>query len=352
MFLQALIFLFFAISSAEAAGLALRGKSEFCNSLLEQKFSHARAGDFIVTAQEGHYSLLFIHSITLETFILEEISIPQNLIDMKKIDWKKWVTEKAPGHTSWTLYEIDRCGGKLIECFSYSKHGWLDLDESEQLLTRLLTLEFYPVSEKERKKIGPQPADYEEDHRALWNPPLIIEGHKIPKPYFEVLKAKWQDDGSRLSGSFIELYFSKGDPTFPFPYWLEIQSSHYTFKMFTIDSGHDLPSFLSGPMPHRSPQILGMARKGVDHWNLPTKTPVYFQKLYLLARDLSCQSKVTSPIPFLAQKGANREEMILEIAVADLRNILIEEHRYQWILIPENSTDIYIESEEIFTWKP
>ncbi|MGC1879196.1 MAG: hypothetical protein WA347_00715 [Rhabdochlamydiaceae bacterium] len=339
--LQALLFLLFAISSAETA-----------NFTLEQKFAHANAGDFIVTAQEGNYSLLFIHSITTDKLILEEISIPEHLIDLKKIDWKKWVAGKAPGHTSWTLYEIDRNSGKLIECFSHSKNGWLYLDESEQFLTRLLTLQLHTVPEKERKKIGPPPTQNEEDRRALWNPPLIIDGHKTPKPSFDVLKTEWPDDGSRLSRCFIELYFTKEDPDFPFPYWLEVQSSHYTFKMRTIDSGHHLTSPLFGPMPHRSPQILGMVRKGVEHWTLSIKTPVYAQKLHLFARDLYSQPKTTTPVPFFAQKGAGREEMILEIAIADLSKILKEEHRYQWILIPEGGPDIYVESEEIFTWQP
>ena len=160
---------------------------------LQQKFTQAHAGDFIVTAQEGNYSLLFIRSITADILLLEEISIPEKQIDIKKVDWKKWAEDKASGHTSWTLYEIDRKSGKLIECFSYSKNGWLYLDESEQFLTKLLTLPLNAVSEKERKKIGPQPSPGESDQRSPWNPPLIVEGKKIDKPAFDVLKTKWPD---------------------------------------------------------------------------------------------------------------------------------------------------------------
>ncbi len=314
---------------------------------LEQRFVHAQAGDFIVTAQENNYSLLFIRSITADTLLLEEISVPAHQVDVKKIQWKEWVSNKAPGHTSWTLYEIDRKSDKLIECFSFSKNGWLFLDESEQFLTRLLSLQLNLVPNKDRKKIGPLPVSNEEDRRALWNPPLIVEGKKIAKPSFDVLKVQWPDDNSRLSCCNIELYFAND---FPFPYWLEVQSPHYAFKMRTIDSGHNLFSPMAGSMPHRAPHILSLAQKGIDRWKLSIKTPPYFQKLQLFVIDLTEESKATIPIPFIAQNGTNPEEMVLEMATVDLNKILQNQHRYRWVLIPEGSSEIYVESEEIFIW--
>ena len=301
-----------------------------------------------MTAQEGNYSLLFIRSITADTLLLEEISVPEHQIDLKKIDWKKWVAGKAPGHTSWTLYEIDQKTGQLIECFSYSKNGWLYLDSTEQFLTRLLTLPLYPVPEKERKKIGPQPTHGEDDHRSPWNPALIIDGKKIAKPTFDVVKTQWPDDGSRLALCSIELYFDK---SFPFPYWLEVHSPHYTFKMRTIDSGHALVSPMTGPMPHRSPQILGLTQKGADLWKLAIQTPAYFQKLHLFVLDLSNEAKVTIPVPCVAKNDSKSEEMILEIATSELNQLLVSGNRYQWVIIPDGSRDIYVESEESFTWQ-
>lgn len=317
---------------------------------LHEKFTHAQAGDFIVTAQEGNYSLLFIRSITAEILLLEEISVPMHQIDLKKIDWKKWTAEKAPGHTSWTLYEIDRISGKLIECFSYSKNGWLYLDDTEQFLTRLLSLPLSTVSYTDRKKVGAQPNPQEEDHRASWNPPLTIEGKKIPKPNFDVFKTKWPEDGSRLSLCEIELYFAKDEPNFPFPYWLEVHSSHYAFKMRTIDSGHQLNSPMLGPMPHRSPQILGTTQKGNEFWKLSLKTPPYFQKFHLFVIDISGASKESIPLSFHTIPGSINEERILEIPTSELKQKLVCGHKYQWVIIPEQSSDIYVESEEIFTW--
>lgn len=314
---------------------------------LEQRLASAKAGDFIVTAQEGNYSLLSIQTINTETLLLEEIAVPELQIDLKKIDWKAWVAKKAPGHTSWTLYEINRQNGKLVECFSYSKNGWLYLDESQQFLTQLLTLPLSLIADKDRKKIGPPPLEGE-DRRALWNPPLIIEGEKVAKPLFEVVKAQWPKDSTQLSQCFIELYFAK--TASPFPYWLEVQSPHYTFKMRAIDSGHGLLSPRIGPIPHRSPQIMGFACKEKNFWKIPIKTPAYFQKLKLFALDLTEDKKSTIPIAFVFQQGA-KEEALLEISTADLKHALQDGHRYRWILLPEAGSDFYLESEEIFTWK-
>lgn len=318
---------------------------------LKEKFTHAQSGDFIVTSQDGNYSLLFIRQITSQILLLEEISVPSQHIDLKKTTWKNWVKEKAPGHTSWTLYEIDRGSGQLIECFSYSKNGWLYLDTSEQFLTRLFALPLSSVLQTERKKIGQRPNQNEEDRRSLWNPPMVVEGKKSLKPTFEVLKTQWPEDGSRLSLCFIELYFSKEDPSFPFPYWLEVHSPHYTFKMRTIDSGHGLVSAMQGPMPHRTPQILSKTQKGEKFWRLPIKTPSYFEKLHLFVIETTTEGKVTTSIPFTAKRGSKNEEMTLEIPCSKLKQILKTNHQYQWVLIPEGSADVYIESEEIFIWR-
>lgn len=315
---------------------------------LKQKFMQGKGGDFIVTAQNGHYSLLFIRMLTADRLFLEEISIPEQQIDLKKINWKKWVEDKAPGHTSWTLSEIDLHSGILIECFSYSKNGWLYLDPSEQFLIRLLMLPLFPVSEKERKRIGPPPSPEEVDRRALWNPPLIIEGKKRENPIFEVLTTTWPEDDSQLSLCSIELYFSQEG--FPFPYWLEVHSPHYTFKMRAIDSGHGIVSPILGPMPYRPPQFLGLTQRGKESWKIAVQTPSYFQTLHLFALDLTAESKMTIPVPFTVHKGEKKEEWILEIALSTLKQILHNDHRYQWVLIPEGSTSIYVESEETFTW--
>lgn len=220
-------------------------------SFFQERFSSAHAGDFIATEQEGTLSLLFIRSLSPPTLILEEIALPVGQLDLKKMHWQSWLDKRAPGHTSWTLYEIDLPSLKLTESFSVSKNGWLPLDAEGQLLARLLTLPLSPLPNEERRRLGPRLPDEEADHRALWTPPLIIEGKGSPKPDFDVLKALWPEDSTPLSQCTIELYFAKALPCFPFPFWIEVKSPHYALKVRTVDSGKDLCSPFPGPMPHR-----------------------------------------------------------------------------------------------------
>lgn len=317
---------------------------------LKEKFATAEPGDFVVTAQQSNYSLLCIRSITPEVIIFEEISIPSAQIDLKSNNWKQWVLDKAPGHTSWTLHEIDRETGNLIECFSCSKNGWLHLDRADQFLTRLFSLPLTPIPLGERKKIGPKPTNGEIDHRAPWNPPLVIEGKKIEKPSFDALKTRWPDDGTLLSLCFIELYFAKAPVSLPFPCWLEVQSPHYTFKMRTIDAGKGLVSPLSGPMPHRPPRILSKAQREDNVWKLLVQTPIYFQKLQLFVVDVTSAVQDTIPVRFTSRTGANQEEMILEIPHPFLKDTLKSGHRYQWVIIPEKDGNCHVQSEETFLW--
>lgn len=207
-------------------------------SSLNDKIKQGHAGDFIVTEQEGHVTLLVISSLDQKRLVLEEISIPALQMDLKKIKWQEWVSKKAPGHTSWIRYTIDLDQGKLIHAFSLSQKA--DISNSQDLLfAKLLLLPLNKVSTSERKKIGICQGD-EVDNRSVWNPPLIVNGKRMKPAAFDVFKIRWPSDGSPLAGSPIELYFATPLPSFPFPFWIEVQSPHYTFKWRVIDSGSEL----------------------------------------------------------------------------------------------------------------
>ncbi|MBS0653509.1 MAG: hypothetical protein JSR39_08325 [Verrucomicrobia bacterium] len=318
---------------------------------LKEKYQMAHAGDFIVTEQDHTYSLLFIREITADHLLLEEIAAPDSQIDLNTIVWSKWVKAKAPGHTSWTLYEIDARSGNLIEAFSYSKRGWLFLDETQRFLSKLLCLPLTQLGNADRKKIGPQPAAHEEDRRAVWNPPLTIQGKKQPKPQFDVWKGVWPEDGTQMGKCIVELYFSKANPAFPFPYWIEIKSPHYAFKMRSVDSGSGIISAYTGPIPHRPPQFAAPLQKTEGAYRLPLNSPLYFQSFHLYAVDLSDPVRKTIPIPHEARRDPKSEIVYLNITEESLAARLIPNHRYQWVLIPEEDGKIYVESDEVFLWK-
>lgn len=212
---------------------------------LKNRLKSGQNGDYIVTVQGSLYSLLFVRFNGNSRVILEEIMVEKNQINLKKIDWKKWVENKAPGASSWLSLTLDLEKNTLAQCFSYLDKQWIFIEKSDYLLGTLLTLNLRATRENERKRIGPAPMAGEIDRRKLWKPQLFRLGKKMKQPNFEVLRASWPADKSRLAGCVLELYLDADDPAFPFPHWLEVQSPHYTFKLRAIDSGTGIIS----PMP-------------------------------------------------------------------------------------------------------
>lgn len=209
---------------------------------LKQRLLKATPGDWIVTAQGNNYSLLLIRALNNSLLTLEEVTIPSHSVDLKKISWRDWIENKAPGAISWITYTINLQNNNLKHCFSHLEKQWLFIDQSDYIFAKLLTLPLRPTKERERKKIGPPPLPGDTDRRKLWLPQLIREGKKVKKPRFKILRTKWPHDKSLLSGSVFELYLDADHATFPFPYWVEVYHPHLTLKIRTIDSGSKIIS--------------------------------------------------------------------------------------------------------------
>ncbi len=209
---------------------------------LKERLVKSTPGDYIVTEQGNAYSLLLVRSIDKKRLVLEEISIERSKVDLKKLSWKNWVEKKAPGAGSWTAMCIDLEKNTLSQCFSYLENQWLFIDKSDYFLGQLFTLQLKPTRDNERKRIGPAPMPGEIDRRKLWKPQHVLEGKKNKKAEYEVLRSTWPSDKTKLAGCIIELYLDASRPDFPFPYWMEVQSPHYTFKLRTIDSGSGMKS--------------------------------------------------------------------------------------------------------------
>jgi hypothetical protein len=318
---------------------------------LQDKFEGAHTGDYIVTAHENAYSMLILRSLESDILTLEEVSVPSSQVNLKKIDWRTWLSKKAPGHTAWTLYEIDLKQGLILECFSCSKNGWIYLDDHEQFFAKLLTLPFVSVPEAEKKKIGPPPDLDETDHRKTWNPPLIIEGKRVDHPAFEVLHTRWPHDSSHLSLCDIEVYYDTAHPYFPFPHWIEVKSPHYALKVRGIESGHDIKSPMQMDMPRRPPELIRPTEKTHFSWNIHLNAPLYHESVHLFAIDLNTESRTTITIPHHFERQSQKEYVILRIDTQDLKKILQTDHRYQWAILSDKTPSVYVKSDEIFTWK-
>jgi hypothetical protein len=316
---------------------------------LKNQFTQAHAGDFIVTAQDSSYSLLRVRSLDSKRLILEEVSVPSSQVDTKTINWRSWLIEKAPGHTAWTLYEIDLTRGEIIECFSCSKNGWIFLDQHEQFFAKLFTLPFFSLETDKKKKIGPPPATGESDHRKIWSPPLIIDGKKMQNPHFDVLRTSWPDDGSQLSSCEIDLYFDTSNRSFPFPHWIEIQSPHYNFKIRVIESGQGLSSPVTLDMPHRSPVFTQQTIKTASAWIIPLLSPSYHHPLTLYAIDLSANNARTA-LTYQLHHRSEPEAVEMHINRSELQQKLHPQHRYQWLLQSDKSPSLSVRSDEVFQW--
>ncbi|NGX46837.1 MAG: hypothetical protein K1000chlam3_00203 [Chlamydiae bacterium] len=218
--------------------------SSFCfaNVTIKDRLLKATPGDFIITEQGKSYSLLLVRSIEPPHLTLEEIIVDQSNIDLKKINWKNWIENRAPGADSWTAFALDIEKNTLVRSYSFLENQWLFIEKSDYFFGKLLSLSFQPTRDNERKKIGPAPMPGEIDRRKFWKPQLVREGKKHKKCEYEVLRAKWPSDKTQLAGCIFELYLDVQESTFPFPYWMEVQHPHYTFKIRAIDSGSGIQS--------------------------------------------------------------------------------------------------------------
>ncbi len=313
----------------------------------KDKFVHAEKGDYFVTKQNKVFSILIVHSLQNQTLILEEISAPAHKINKRKINWKKWVEDRAPGHSSWIMYEIDLQHGKLLECYSFSQNAFLTYSSLDTFLPTLLKLPLSPIPKHSQKKIGPPPTEGP-DYRKLWKPPLYFSGQKQKNTEFTSYTSHWPNDGTELASKKIELFFDEKRPSFPFPYWIEIADSHLTFKIHTIDSGKNLLSPYQ-QMPKRAPEFIGTLKPHDDCMRLKIKSS--HQKLELYALDLSTTPRLSHALKFNQIYDSKENIYALDISQNTLENILIPGHEYLFIACPETHPSLYTELEHPITWK-
>ncbi|MBS3904503.1 MAG: hypothetical protein KGZ39_04175 [Simkania sp.] len=335
-----LTFLLFSLSTLSAATP---------NSYFSSQLSKAEPGDYIVTSQLGNYSVLIVRGKEKDTITLEEIDVPNFAINAKTIDWKTWVTAKAPGHSSWILLEIDLAAMKLSRVYSLTKRSFLHISPEEQFLFQLLSLPTKRLMQDERRKIGPPPLMEDEDHRPIWHPPIHVEGEKRKDPT-SVYRAEWPHDKTLLSGCRVDLFFDDRLPSFPFPVWVEIYSTHFKTRLAVLDTG----SHLSSPapsMPHRPPQIVRMPQKEGDMFIVEIYSPQKFERFELYALDTSGPSKPGIRLLHTMDLiDENHIRLLIPITIFDDR--LEPGHRYRLALIPSGYRECYTETSETFLMNP
>jgi len=317
-------------------------------NILQDRLKTAKSGDFLVLESNQVVTLINIRSHDTSSLILEEITLLRGNRRELPPSWPDWVRAKAPGHSSWSMLEIDLHTHQIIECYSFSKAAWIQLTPNESLFARLLNLPLKPIPATERRRIGPAPSSGEMDLRKIWQPPLVHEGVSIPNPRFEAYTAEWPQDGTELAGKTITLYFDQ-NLSFPLPLFISVDAAAGSLVLHALDSGHHLPSPYRY-LPRRIPQFLGSTKKTEHTLLLTVKSPPYFHSFDLFAVDMTPPEKKIFPVEHIlaSQEG---ELLTLEILDTDLE-LLEPGHQYTWLLVPLGHNECYTETSKPFTWNP
>lgn len=215
--------------------------------VLQEKFLEAERGDYVVALLNKTFTLLFIYEKQGGLITIEEASLPQNKKALVGSSWQDWLTRGAPGNICWVRYRIDANNGRLVDYYSFTKGGWLLLNQADCFITTLLTLDFTPVPLNERKRVGIAPPDLPAhlDKRPFWQPPLVVESKRLSEVAFDAWKTRWPADDTFLSGKWLEVYLpSQKSPLYPsyFPYWMQIKGKVGKAQVYIINSGKALAS--------------------------------------------------------------------------------------------------------------
>lgn len=225
------------------AFLMLLTTSLFADTYLRDNLQRAKPGDYIVTAQNKMYTLLFIRDRTPTNLTIEEISTPiANCFE--NLAWKSWVASEAPGNTSWVVYNVDLNSAHMYDYYSYSKNGWYEMSPADNFLSTLLNLRLNKIPYHKLKKVGPPPMGNFPDVRKPWQPKMIVDGMEIQGVKFAAWQTLWPNDGTELGGKMIEVYVPEENERYPsyFPYWLQISGMIGKAKVRIIDSGSGMVS--------------------------------------------------------------------------------------------------------------
>lgn len=338
-FVKAFFLIFLVCFSLEAKDI---------QTTFKERISSAERGDFIVFHQGGNYTLLHIVSQSLNTLVLEEVTIP-DAFAKKGFAWKAWAQQGFAKNTSWNLYEIDLANGEVKSGYSPNKKVYFTIDKEEMLFTKLLSLPLTKVSNTDRKKIGPPPAYGEVDRRSFWNPPQIFEGKKISPSRTDCYRGVITSKNKQLDGSFVDFYFD-ADEKFHLPYFLEIQTPHFTLKFQVQDTGKNLGS-PTLEMPLSPMAFLGPYEKTPQGFEFTLDAPTKFKKFSLMAQDISTQKRMTFSIPCQALASQDGKAVHLHVLRQDMERFLISGHAYIWMALPIDSPHLLAEMPHPIVWE-
>ena len=305
---------------------------------LRDSFAKAVPGDYVVIEQNRINTLFHVYGKTATTLILEEVSLPVDVRKQQISSWKEWMRGGAEGNISWLMYELDLSRNKetiqCVECYSFSRQGWLDILSADAILPTLLKLPFTPVPEKKRRKIGKASSEGM-DFRPKWQPPLTVDGNVVRQATFDAWETHWAEDNTELAGKKIEIYLpsasliqSEGQnfPTY-FPVWLQVTGGLGAAHLRIIDSGKSLTS--PKPLFPRHPlEFLDSGRIINGNLQLRLKGSAAYKEFALYASEIP-DDESAPPISLTCTATFDSARVItLEVTADVLEKALKPGHKY------------------------
>lgn len=318
---------------------------------LREKFSEAKAGDYVVTSQNRTHTLLLITDVSQGSLHMEEVSIPEECFPAGIGTWRKWLEKGAPGHTHWMAYSLSLQDGRLIDAYSYSRNAWCESVSADNFLATLLNLPLVPMETKYRRRVGSLPGEGP-DSRGFWQPRLVVNGCIMPNASFNAWRTRWPNDGTELAGKNIEVYLPHSDGSFPtyFPYWLQVSGAMGKARMRVIDSGSGLKS-PKPPMPMRPPLFLNNGRIESSGLKLWLKRRPYHGELILTAIDAKDKGQGI-PLSFSLQQTEQEDVVLLQVPHQELLDKLAPGRRYLFSIRSWKHPSLTIETADPLLWKP
>lgn len=340
-----LLLAFFAIYPSPLLGVQIKNK-----------LTSAKVGSYAVIKHHRHCTLIHLQSRESTHLLFEEITIPihqlPNWEQTQQGHWKEWVCQGAPGHTSWILYTFDLEKNAITRCFSITENTYLETKHLNSLLATLFTLDLTPLSQKKQLQKRATQLAGQVEKTAPWSPPKYHEGKRCKNPKYEVFQTKWPTDGSPLGGNLLTIYFDRENPSFPFPYWMQLRKGGIKWKMHVVDSGKHLGA-PKKHFPKIQPTFLSLDPSSNNHLKggleCTLHVPFYYQTIALYAIDTTVSPRKMTLVP--ATLSRSQEKVTLLVDSETLSSLLEKNHRYIWIAIPDEEP-FYAEWPHLFTYVP
>ncbi|MBN4066690.1 hypothetical protein JYU14_01235 [Simkania negevensis] len=223
------------------ATTAVHAKEEL---YLKESIATANPGDYVIIQQGETLTLLHIQNKTDNSILFEEVSAPAALLPLPRTQqWESWLWSNAPGHTSWSLFEITLANTTAVKHYSFSRGTWLHAEEGSSFLSTLLSIPFEKIPPSQRRKTGSS-TGVQSESSPIWQPPVYFQGERKENIYLDAWRGTWPKDSSPLSKKQIEIYLPTQEINIPrsFPYWIQIANdpTHHNWRI--IDSGTHLSS--------------------------------------------------------------------------------------------------------------